>query len=379
MKKLILTMLFLALALPVQATTLKIATVTPEGSQWMKDMRASAKEIKERTDGRVQIKYYGGGVMGNDSKVLGKIRIGALQGGLAGLAFFVVGIPSGVTEVEKRANGKVLVNTFPGGTLLDAKNMMDGVIAGQADIGCLSMAYQPGRFVVTNATSLPLGIPNATVGSLVLWDLYQKYQPEEFAKVKVLTMFTTAPTNIMSKVPVRTLDDIKGLDLRASGGAAKILAAWGANPVGMPMPATVEALQKGVVKGLFSSLEVMKDFKFAETCKYVTMTDTVIYPFAVVMNMDSWNKLPEDVQQVMDDLRVEQSEWTGTYMDNLVKAAMEWAKTEQNVEVITLSAEEKAKWDAKLAPLTEKWVVNAKSKGFAADAIVNDIKALIKK
>jgi len=54
-------------------------------------------------------------------------------------------------------------------------------------------------------------------------------------------------------------------------------------------------------------------------------------------------------------------------------------KTEQNVEVITLSAEEKAKWDAKLAPLTEKWVVNAKSKGFAADAIVNDIKALIKK
>ena len=147
------------------------------------------------------------------------------------------------TEVEKRTNGKVLVNTFPGGTLLGAKNMMDGVIAGQADIGCLSMAYQPGRFVVTNATSLPLGIPNATVGSLVLWDLYQKYQPKEFAKVKVLTMFTTAPTNIMSKVPVRSLDDIRGLDLRASGGAAKILAAWGANPVGMPLRVCIHRLR----------------------------------------------------------------------------------------------------------------------------------------
>jgi len=282
-------------------------------------------------------------------------------------------------EVEKRTNGKVVVNTFPGGTLLGAKNMMDGVIAGQADIGNLCMAYQPGRFIVTNATSLPLGIPNAPKGSLVLWDVWKKYQPEAFAKVKVLAMFTTAPTNIMSKVPVRTLEDLKGLDLRASGGAAQILAAWGANPVGMPMPATVEALQKGVVKGLFSSLEVMKDFKFAETCKYVTMTDTVIYPFAVVMNMDSWNKLPQDVQKVMDDLRVEQSEWTGTYMDNHVKAAMEWAKTEQNVEVITLSAAEKAKWDAKLVPLTEKWAVDAKSKGFPADAIVNDIKVLIKK
>jgi len=282
-------------------------------------------------------------------------------------------------EVEKRTNGKVVVNTFPGGTLLGAKNMMDGVIAGQADIGNLCMAYQPGRFIVTNATSLPLGITDAHKGSLVLWDVWKKYQPEAFAKVKVLAMFTTAPTNIMSKVPVRTLEDLKGLDLRASGGAAQILAAWGANPVGMPMPATVEALQKGVVKGLFSSLEAMKDFKFAETCKYVTITDTVIYPFAVVMNMDSWNKLPQDVQQVMDDLRVEQSEWTGTYMDNHVKAAMEWAKTEQNVEVITLSAEEKAKWDAKLLPLTEKWTVDAKSKGFPAEDIVKDIKALIEK
>jgi TRAP-type C4-dicarboxylate transport system substrate-binding protein len=282
-------------------------------------------------------------------------------------------------EVETRTNGKVTVNTFPGSTLLDAKNMMDGVIAGQADIGNLCMAYQPGRFIVTNSTSLPLGIPDARVGSLVLWDLWAKYQPEEFAKVKVLAMFATAPTNIMSKVPVRTLEDIKGLDLRASGGAAQILAAWGANPVGMPMPATVEALQKGVVKGLYSSLEVMKDFKFAESCKYVTLTDTVIYPFAVIMNMDSWNKLPEDVQKVLDDLKVEQSEWTGEYMDNHVKNAMKWAVDEQGVEVIKLSSAEMAKWDAKLQPLTDKWVADAKAKGLPGEAIVADIKALIKK
>jgi TRAP-type C4-dicarboxylate transport system substrate-binding protein len=63
------------------AAVLKIATVTPEGSVWMEAMRAGAKEIQERTAGRVQIKYYGGGVMGNDNKVLGKIRIGNLHGG----------------------------------------------------------------------------------------------------------------------------------------------------------------------------------------------------------------------------------------------------------------------------------------------------------
>lgn len=81
MKKLFCTLLMVSLCGYTNAATLKIATVTPEGSQWMTDMRAGAKEIKERTAGRVHIKYYGGGIQGNDTKVLGKIRIGALQGG----------------------------------------------------------------------------------------------------------------------------------------------------------------------------------------------------------------------------------------------------------------------------------------------------------
>jgi TRAP-type C4-dicarboxylate transport system substrate-binding protein len=238
------------------------------------------------------------------------------------------------------------------------------------------MAYQPGRFITTNATSLPLGLPDAKTGSLVLWDIYQKYLPTSFAKVRVLTMFTTAPSNIMSKVPVRNLDDIKGLDLRASGGAAQILKAWGANAVGMPMSETPEALQKGVVQGVFSSLEVMKDFKYAESCKYVTLTDTVIYPFAVVMNIDKWNALPEEVKAVIENMRVEQALWTGTYMDDHVNEANAWSKKEQGVEFIRLSPAEKAKWDAKLSFMTENWIKSATEKGYPGEAIVNDIKAL---
>ena len=64
-----------------QGAPLKLATIAPEGSSWMVQMRAGAQEIKARTDGRVAIKFYGGGVMGNDKKVLRKIRIGQLQGG----------------------------------------------------------------------------------------------------------------------------------------------------------------------------------------------------------------------------------------------------------------------------------------------------------
>ncbi|MDJ0916208.1 MAG: TRAP transporter substrate-binding protein DctP [Woeseiaceae bacterium] len=81
MKKLLVIAFLVAIGGFADAQTLRIATVTPENSQWMKDMRASAKEIKERTDGRVKIKYYGGGAMGNDKQVLAKIRLGSLAGG----------------------------------------------------------------------------------------------------------------------------------------------------------------------------------------------------------------------------------------------------------------------------------------------------------
>ncbi len=97
MKKILLVALALIVSLPVHAAvTLKIATVSPENTQWMRDLRASAAEIKTRTDGRVVIKYYGGGVMGNDTKVLGRIRIGSLQGG----AFTATSLASQYTDLN---------------------------------------------------------------------------------------------------------------------------------------------------------------------------------------------------------------------------------------------------------------------------------------
>ena len=66
---------------PVHAKVFKIATIAPEGTAWMKAMRAGAAEIKERTGGRVVFKFYPGGVMGNDENVLRKMRIGQLHGG----------------------------------------------------------------------------------------------------------------------------------------------------------------------------------------------------------------------------------------------------------------------------------------------------------
>lgn len=65
----------------VFARNIKIATISPDGTLWMQEMRAGAKEIKKRTQGRVVLKFYPGGVMGSDENVLRKMRIGQLHGG----------------------------------------------------------------------------------------------------------------------------------------------------------------------------------------------------------------------------------------------------------------------------------------------------------
>jgi len=78
---LILLLLGFLLSFQTQASTLKIATLAPDGTRWMKIMREGAKEVKEATNGRVKIRFYPGGVMGNDKSVLRKIRVGQLQGG----------------------------------------------------------------------------------------------------------------------------------------------------------------------------------------------------------------------------------------------------------------------------------------------------------
>ncbi len=81
--RIFLTVLVLSLvSLPAMAMTLKIATIAPEGSLWIVEMRKAAETIKQRTEGRVEFRFYPGGVMGNEKSVLRKIRVGQLHGGM---------------------------------------------------------------------------------------------------------------------------------------------------------------------------------------------------------------------------------------------------------------------------------------------------------
>jgi len=279
-------------------------------------------------------------------------------------------------EVEKRTSGEVKVQTFPGGTLLAAKNIFDGVISGTADIGNFAMSYQPGRFPVSEAVDLPVGFKSAKVASLVLYDLIDKYKPKEFEKVKILTLFTCPPADFMTSRPVKSLKDLKGMELRSSGTGAQIVKTLGAIPVAMPQSETPEAIQKGVVKGMVSSMEILKDFNFAAYCPYATDANLFVVSFGVVMNMEKWNALPPNVKKVFDDLRVEQALWTGDYVDGHVKEALAWSKEKYKHQVINLPAEEKAEIAKLLNPMIQDYVKRISAQGLPGDKIVKDMYSL---
>ncbi|NJJ40551.1 TRAP transporter substrate-binding protein [Paenibacillus apii] len=270
-------------------------------------------------------------------------------------------------ELEKRTNGKVSVKLFFGGTLLTDKNMYDGVKSGVADIGSSVTTYEPGKFPLLTIAEAPTVFQNSKVASQVIYNLIKEFPPDTFKDVKLITAFASEPSFIQMKEPVASLKDLRGKQVRIPGGLAPVLKELGASPVGMSQSEAVEALQTGVVEGYVSSREVLMDLKFAEMVKYVTDYPLTVSIHAAVMNMDTWNSLPPDVQKVIDELGPEMSAWTGDYLDNHVKESMDWSVNEQGLEVVTLSPEEKAVWDSKMHPLQEKTIADLKAKGLPAE------------
>ncbi len=280
-----------------------------------------------------------------------------------------------VKEVEKRTNGKVKVNTFPGSTLLGPKNMFDGVVSGTADIGNSASSYQPGRFPIAEAVDLPLGFTSARAASLALFDMLEKY-PKDFEKVKLLTAFTCPPADFMTSKPVRSLKDLKGMELRVAGTGAEVVRRVGGIPIAMPQSDTPEALQKGVVKGIVSSTEILQDFNFAAYCPYVTEAKLFVVTFYVIMNNDKWNSLPADVKKVMDDLRRDQAEWTGKYVDNHCEESIAWSKKKYQLQVFRLPASETAEIPKMVKPMIDDYLKRVSAQGLPGQQILNDVYSL---
>ena len=252
MKKLFFALLALTFTLPSQAAVLKIATVTPEGSQWMTDMRDSAKEIKERTEGRVQIKYYGGGVMGNAQKVLSRIRIGSLQGG----AF----TPSELASQYPDLNLYGLPMVFDSEQeAAYARSYLDEKLkAGLEDAGWVNFGFAGGGFAI-----------------------------------------------LMSNSPISTLDDLKGKKVWVPEGdniSRHSMEAMSLSPVSLPLTDVLTGLQTGLIDIVAMSPIGALVLQWHTKVKYITELPLVYTMGFMAVDKRAFNKISEADQAIVREV-----------------------------------------------------------------------------
>jgi TRAP-type C4-dicarboxylate transport system substrate-binding protein len=276
-------------------------------------------------------------------------------------------------EVEKRTNGQVVVEYYPGQTLSKANQVYDGVVEGISDIGFSVFAYTRGRFPVMAAVDLPLGYTSGIVATKVINAVYDKFQPEELMDTKVMYLHAHGPGLIHTKdKAVRKMEDMQGLKFRGHGTSALVVKALGGTPVPKPMPETYQMLQKGVVDGAVYPFEANKGWKLGEVTNYCTADFSAAYTtsFFVVMNKDKWNSISAANQKIIEQIN---QEW-------IIKHGEAWDASDaegivfflnQGGQIIGLDGEEGERWKQAVAPIISDFAADMTKKGFNGTELVD--------
>ena len=274
-------------------------------------------------------------------------------------------------EIEKRTDGRVKITVFYGGTLTPADKCYDGVVKGISDIGFSVLAYTRGKFPLTEVADLPLGMKSGLVASKVINDFYKKFKPRELDEVQVMYLHGHGPGILHSKKEVTKLEDVKGMKIRCTGMAAKIVAALGATPVAMPMGETYDALSRGVVDGSMAPYEALQGWKWGEVVKYTVEDWGASYSSGmfVVMNKDKWNSLPPDVQKIIEQVNEEYIEKQGKTWDEIEKAGRDFTISRGN-KIISFLQDEDWRWQKAVKPLLDEYVKNMETKGLPGDVVL---------
>lgn len=267
-------------------------------------------------------------------------------------------------EILDRTDGRVKITVYSGGTLTKAEQVYDGVVSGISDMGMSCFAYTRGQFPLLEGLDLPLGYPNGMTATRIATEMVKRFNPAEVQDTHVLYVHAHGPGILASKRPVRILEEMQGLKVRATGLSSKIVASLGGVPVGMSQPETYEALQKGVVDATLCPMETLKGWKQGEVISYITDTSAIGYTTAmfVVMNKEKWAGLPADIQAVFTEVSKEWVDKHGNAWDQADAEGLEFVQ-ELGREIIELSEEENARWVESVQPILDEYQSAAEAKG----------------
>jgi TRAP-type transport system periplasmic protein len=278
-------------------------------------------------------------------------------------------------ELAEKSKGRIKLTIHPGGALGPGPGVYENVVAGAMDIGWTLQGYTPGRFPLTGVVEIPFLWEGAEQASKVLWQLYEKHAGlrKEYADVKVLALWTHDLGHIYTtRKPVRTLEDLKGLRLRFPGPMQRnLLAALGAVPVGMPAPDIYDAMERGIIDGTAIANSGTKSFRLYEVIKHAAQTGLYVASMGVFMNRQSWERLSPEDRKLIDSVTGEGlSVQGGKTYDGEDQAALKLLK-DHRVEIYRVPPKEMERWRTAAKAVTEEWMADLERRGLDARGLYN--------
>jgi TRAP-type C4-dicarboxylate transport system substrate-binding protein len=291
-----------------------------------------------------------------------------------------------IEKVERESNGRIKVEHYPSMQLGGAPPALyDQAKDGVVDLIWTVLGYTPGRFPRSEAFELPFIVSMAEPTSRAFHEYVLENAMEEFKDVHPIALHTHGAGLLHVKgAGVHSLADMQGLKIRTpTRVAAGMLSNFGATPIGMPVPAVPESLSKGVIDGVAIPWEVTLPLKVAELVQTHTgfAGDHGLYTstFIFAMNRESYEKLPDDLKQLIDDNSgPEVAALFGRAMDEVDVIGRAVAQKAGN-DLVTLDEAETARWQQTAQKTTADWIAEMSGKGIDGAALVEDARRRIEK
>lgn len=286
--------------------------------------------------------------------------------------------------VSEATGGNVTIVSYPGQTLLKGPEIYDGISKGVADVGIMAYGFNKGRFPVVEAFMLPgIDFGNSAAAGKILAEGLEILDPEELKDTHHLMSFSSGSGKLLTKTPVRTLQDLSGLEIAATSGVVgQALGLLGATPVVMPVGDIYEAQSRGVVVGTEIGYEALKGFKLMDVTDYITETPLLYRAhFVMTMNSDTWNSMPESYQTAITEATAKIHEEIALGLFDMLDegALKETMEQSSPPEMITLSADQEQIWEDKIAPILSEYEADLNGRGLDGKAILDTVKQLAEK
>lgn len=207
-------------------------------------------------------------------------------------------------RVEKRSQGRIKAEVYPGAQLGSNARMIEGLQFGTLEVYVGPPAYLVGvdpRFQVLDAPGVFDDMDHArrTITDPEFWDAFLSLG-EQKGLVGV-SLFIYSPTSWATREPLRDLEDFEGLKLRvmASEMERKATGGLGATAVPIDFSEVVPALQQGTVDGMKSGMSAFTAIKVYDVVKYATLTHEAIIPEVMMVSKSWFDRLPPDLQAIL--------------------------------------------------------------------------------